>query len=486
MTSSATAILDHQTSPVIEKEQFKVGSATWAWAIGFMLSLSCIGLSVFPMALFTLLFMIDRFIKNRYDFMVMVLLLCGTPGMLSESVIHFKMSDPILALSFFALIFYRKNMMVRKITWLWVGYVAFMVGMSMLSDETFAIQVLTIRTYASVIAFIVFLWMFANKQFDFHELFKRLIAYSLVICVFYILDGFVFQGWIMIPGSYSTYETPSAFYDLHWFPFRSLFPRKYPSAIQIILLTAYPLARYYKLKWWQWGLIILAFGTCRTMTFIAGFFITYVTFQGRFLKTLRYFIVGIALVTGLYFIDASTGEHIRVKTTVDQFISLNEANDDVDVSEFGTGRMEQILPKLDALIDQNCLWQGFGFIHPEKTKLPRYEIRNEYYSDISKADEVAAYVEVTQFNTILHTGIIGLIVQCGFYIAIFFLLKPGAQAQFYGSAILAFSIAGIGGYGGLTQFDGLIYVALSLAVAILDARSHFNLWKRGYPPLKEA
>lgn len=459
----------------LKKVQFTAPASTWLWALGFLLSLSLAGLSFYPALVFATIILLNRFYKNRYDFLIMVAVFATSPGFIPSDVLGFNPLDPLLALSCLGLFFYRKNLMVKKVTLCVFAYIMFLVVMSTFSDETFAIQILTLRQYASIILFILPLWLFANRDFDANALFSRIIVYLLWICLFYAIDGFVFSGWVLLPGTFSNHETFSTFWDIHWQPFSTYFPRKYPSAMFIVILSAYPLARHYRLKWWQWAVIAIAFAATRTMTVIGAFVITYVTFQGRFKQFAKYCVMAAIGVTALYFVDTSTGGFMRIASTIDQLTAVNNAGDSDDLAEFGTGRMGQILPKYEALVDQNCLAQGFGFIHPTKTTLPRYQIYNEYYSDISLADENAAYVEVTQFNAILHTGLIGLVVQTLFYIYMYFLLKPGKLAQFYLSALLMASIMGVGGFAGLTQFDGLMFVAVALGAALLDARPRRRL-----------
>ncbi|MBD5317259.1 MAG: hypothetical protein HDS11_06305 [Bacteroides sp.] len=475
--SSATAALPASSTgassgtPKEAKVRLTAPRSTWMWAIGFLLSLSLTGLSLYPALLFTVFILLNRFVNDRTDFLVMLTILVTSPGFISRDVLPLNFIDPLLALSCIGMLVYRKNVMVKKVTIATFGYVIFLLVMSTFSDETFSIQILTMRRYMSILVFILPLWVYANRRFDINELYRKVLVYTLIISAFYVLDGFIFKGWILLPGTFSQYETPSTFWDLHWAPTVMKFPRKYPSGIYIIILAAYPLARNYKLRWWQWALIVGAFAAMRTMTVIAAFVLTYVTFQGRFKQFAKYFALATVGITILYFVDSSTGGYMRIESTVQQFAALNESQDSEELSEFGSTRMAQIIPKFEALAEQNCLLQGFGFIHPTKTTLPRYQIHNDLYSDISLADENAAYVEVTQFNTILHTGIIGLIVQTFFYVYLYFIIRRRTDhAGFYLSTIMMASIMGIGGFGGLTQDDSLPYVALALGACLLDAR----------------
>lgn len=462
-------------SQAAAKELLKAPVSTWMWATGFLLTLSLVGLSFYPALIFTIFILINRFATDRYDFLIMVAILVTGTGYISPEIVPFDFTDPLLALSCLGLIIYRKNVMIKKVTVAVFLYILFLLIMSTFSDESFAIQVLTIRRYAAIIMFILPLWVFANRRFDIRLLMSKILVFFLIICGFYCLDGFILNGWALLPNTYSFTEVTSTFWDLRIQPFSSYFPRKYPSGMFIIVIAAYPLARYYRLRWWQWAIVILAFASTRTITVVAAFVLTYVTFQGRFLKFAKYLSLAAIGFAALYFIDGATGGFMRVQQAVDQFSTLNDSSDTDDLAEFGTSRMAQIIPKYEALVDQGCLVQGFGFLHPTKTVLPRYQITNDYYSDITRSEENVAMVEVSQFNTVLHTGILGLCVEIAFYLYLFFILKPGTtDSRFYLSSLLMTSIMGLGGYGGLNQHFTLAFVALALGAALLDARPQWR------------
>ena len=187
----------------------------------------------------------------------------------------------------------------------------------------------------------------------------------------------------------------------------------------------------------------------------------------------KYSIGGIVLITSLYIIDGSTGGFLRVKSTVDQFVALDTARDEEDLSEFGSGRMAQIIPKFTLLSEEHRVMTGFGFLHPELTTISKYQIVNPLYIDQSRAEEVATGVEVTQVQTILDIGVIGLIIQTLFYIYLFYIIRHFNDSKYYISVLLALSIFGIGGFAGLCQTDGVTLVALSFSVIFLS-RTHIK------------
>ncbi len=457
------------------KELLRAPFSTWTWATLFLFSLSLVGLSFFPALVLTVFILINRFINDRYDFLIMVAVLSTGVGFIAPELMPVNLSDILLAASAAGLLVYRKNPQIKKVTTAIAIYIIFLLAMSTLSDEKFSIQFQTMRWYFTIIFFILPLWVFANRRFDIKLLMKKIVVFFLIICVFYCLDGFVFSGWVLLPGTYSDAPTLSTFWDFHWMPFSTYFPRKYPSAMFIIIVAAYPLARYYKLRWWQWVIVAGAFASTRTITVIAAFVLTYVTFQGVFKQFVKYVAITAVALVSLYYIDSATGGFLRVSQAVDQFDILSESQDSDDLADFGSSRMAQIIPKYHALVEQHCLIQGFGFLHPTKTTLQRYQIDNELYSDQTRADENVAMVEVTQFNTILSTGLLGFCVEIALYLYLFFLLKKGTtEARFYLSAVMMASIMGLGGFGGLNQTMSLTFVALALGAALLDARPQWR------------
>jgi len=353
------------------------------------------------------------------------------------------------------------------------AYFLYMVVMAMFSDEKMSVQFLTIRQYIAVLFFIVPMWIFANNEFDIKYFMSRILVFFIIISAFYAFDALILNGWVLVPADSGAWNE-STFADLTWRPLSFMIPRKYPGGYYIAVIAAYPLARYYRLKWWGWAIIVAGLLVTRTMTFIAGFLLAYIVFQGTFKVFMKYSLAGIALLASVYFIDISTGNHLRVASTAEQFYMLTQAQDDQDVSQFGSTRMAQILPKFDALLHNNALMTGFGFLHPTKSTNPKYQFHNEYYSDwVHNDDSIANSVEVTQFNTLMHLGLLGLIVQTAYFLWIFFILKrKGRGSAFYMSTLLSATIMGVGGFAGLNHADGLVWVGTALGIALLESRRH--------------
>jgi hypothetical protein len=193
----------------------------------------------------------------------------------------------------------------------------------------------------------------------------------------------------------------------------------------------------------------------------------YVCFSGNLKRVLRYAGIALVVLTGVYFADRATGGYVRLASTVDQFFSLNQAMDDEDVAEFASGRMAQILPKWELLTDLHRQWLGFGFLHPELTTNPKYQIANEYYIDVAKSDEVATAVEETHVQTILDIGFLGLILQAAIFIAFYYALRRHRHARYYLCMLIGFSLFGFGGFAGLITRESLTMIGLAMAAIVL-------------------
>ena len=94
----------------------------------------------------------------------------------------------------------------------------------------------------------------------------------------------------------------------------------------------------------------------------------------------KYAIIGIATGTVLYFIDGSmayvnddyrTIAPIRLYSSVNQISEVAEAIDDEDIAEFGSGRIAQVIPKLELLYNLGYQWRGFGFLDKYETDNPK-------------------------------------------------------------------------------------------------------------------
>lgn len=165
------------------------------------------------------------------------------------------------------------------------------------------------------------------------------------------------------------------------------------------------------------------------------------------------------------------GGFLRIQSTFDQFVALDVAQDEEDISEFGSGRIAQMIPKFEVLYDLDREWLGFGFLHPELTTNPKYMIYNEFYIDKTNSWEVVTGVEITQLQTVLDIGYIGFLCQLIFYLYLYYIIRHFRMAKYYLTVLVIISLWGLGGFAGLNTELGVLFLALSLAAIVLDERT---------------
>lgn len=304
----------------------------------------------------------------------------------------------------------RKDALMKKTIMLILAYAAALIFIATFSEERMMVQIRTIRGYLFFIYFIVPMMVFAGRQFDMLVFFRRLIPYVIILCCFYIFDGFIANGHFLLPCTHIAFEAVSVFYDPVYYGF-GFFPRIYPPGLFIAVLAMYPFARIYKPAPWQWIVMLLSLGATRTFTVISGLIATYAISMPDVRRTLRYVSVGIGVIAVLYFIDSAipykseNGDSaLRVYSSVQQIVNFGDAQDDEDIAELGSGRLGQALPKFELVSEYDKEAVGLGFLHSELTTNPRYIIDNPYYNDIERSEEVATGIEVEPLQVYLSAG----------------------------------------------------------------------------------
>ncbi len=459
------------------KEAFKATRREWLRGTLALLSFSLLGLSFPPAYLFVALVLFESFRKDRYDFLIQCFYFFGGFAFFRVNELPVGPPDIALGLSFLFMILYRRRGVVNRLTIGTMLYIIFLVFMATLSEETMSIQFRKMRGYFMMVCFILPLAMFSGRDFDIKEFFRKLIMYQLIIAAFYVIDCYVLNGHVLLPAILAGRDwgqVASTWTQLDMYPLSFYLPRIYPQSLFFMALAVYPLMRYYRLNKWQWLLILLAFAACRTMTVIAGVIAAWLLFQGRIMRVIRYTFFALICLVGIYFVDVALGGFLRVESTVNQFVSLDEGMDEEDLAEFGTGRMAQIIPKMALLYELDREWIGFGFLHKELTTMTKYQIYNELYINTEHAEEVATDVEEGQIQTILDIGYIGLIVQTFFFVWIYFVIKRMRYSLLYLGVLVANLVYSVGGFAGLYVAQGLLLQGLTLGVILLANRE-------GYP-----
>lgn len=174
----------------------------WKWPLLFMLCMSALGLK-FPLAyLFMPVILINRYRNDRYDFIIMFTIFCGEYALTANDTFGLTAYYAAFLLSVAGIIVYKKQLIAKRIVKAWFVYVACILTFAMLSEERLVVQLGPILKYLAIIYFLVPMMAFSGHEFDIRVFFRRFMPYCLLICIWYILDGFVVNGWVFVPNSY--------------------------------------------------------------------------------------------------------------------------------------------------------------------------------------------------------------------------------------------------------------------------------------------
>lgn len=448
----------------------------WKWPLLFMLCMSALGLK-FPLAyLFIPVILINRYRNDRYDFIIMFTIFCGEYALTANDTFGLTAYYAAFLLSVAGIIVYKKQLIAKRIVKAWFVYVACILTFAMLSEERLVVQLGPILKYLAIIYFLVPMMAFSGHEFDIRVFFRRFMPYCLLICIWYILDGFVVNGWVFVPNSYIEGGYKSTFFSPIIYSF-AYFPRKYPPGLYLLVLAVYPVAKYYKLNVWQWLLVFGAMGACRTFTIISGLIVSYFFLRMDRRSFLKYMFYGVGLFIALYFVDGflpQSGPNgqsmMRIKSSIDQIFILQRMDDEEELAKLGSGRMAQIIPKMDLLYELDRQWIGFGFLHEELTTNPKYIVENPLYVEGVVQEEVAALVEVAPIQHILYMGYIGLTIVILFYGYLCRTVRYAVFRQYFYGAVFCFVWFGIAGFSGLVSYQSLLLIALSLSAVLMEQR----------------
>lgn len=450
---------------------FSAPSSQWWTAIAYCLLLSLLGLQFFPILLPIAIFLVWRYRTDRYAFAVELFLLLGDYGFKHNDILPFKFFDVAFLFGIVGIIIYRKNPYVGRVTKAMLAYFAVLIVIASTSVESMKVQFVMMHHYWLIIAFFIPLVTFANRKFSWSRMIHAIVLHALVICGFYVVDTFML-GFVLLPGTLA-WGDPSTFYHPVIAPLQ--LARHYPYGLYWLVLCIVPLTtKSIRFSWGQWALIILAIFASRTNSLLFALVACLVLFRPNAKQVAKYAAIGAVCLCVGYFVDNATGRNLRLADNLDQFTSLRAAQDEADLSEFGTGRMAQIIPKWLLLCEMDRVHLGFGFLHPTRTTNPIFQIRNDFYTDVSKADEISTGVEVTQVQTILDCGYLGLLAQFAFYIGTYFILRRLKHAKYYLCAFAGMSVLGIGGFSGVNQPDGLLIVGMALGMVFLANKNVIN------------
>lgn len=471
MTETATFKKQQKTPLVISRKE-------WRDPLLFMLTLALFGLHFYPAVLLALIMMMRALRDDRYNFVIMALLFCGGYGLFDTKLLGLSTTDIGTVGALALAVMLRKSTKVKQTLFVWALYGVALLAIAMTSIESMSIQLYSWRFYMEFIFFLIPIACFAGREFDIKLFFHKFMVFALIMCSFYVIDTVLLSGNLLVPNTYNFGLDASTFYSPKIRPFSFHIYRKFPVGMYFVLPAVYPIARYFKLSKIQWAVFILAFLTTQTFTVIVGVLIAYVFFQGSVKRFLGYCGIAVLTFAAVYFIDALLpSEHraanqsaLRVKSSVDQVISLFDAVDEEDLSKFASGRMAQIIPKVEFLSNEHRQWIGLGFLHPEKTKINRYIIHNEYYEDAARREELAFGVECVPVQIYLTVGWLGLIANALFLFGLWWIIRRYEYAAFFTCTLFLCLFLGISGLAVLIGFQGLGLIATAYSAVILANR----------------
>lgn len=469
------------TSISDKKPYIHVERRHWINALLFLLCMSMMGLKFPPAYLFVPLILIRSLRKDRYDAAIQLTIFFGGYALIGEGSLPFKTEDLMLLISIVGVAVYRKPPIVRKVLFGLLLYAAAIIILASFSEEKMSIQIRLIRYYLGFIYFIVPLMLFAGRDFDINKLLRRAFPYVILICVFYAIDGFVLCAHILIPKSYIAGEGISTFNDPTYYGFGN-FPRKYPPGLFLIGLIIWPVCNLYKLRWYHWVIILVALMASKTFTLILAIALCLMFFQPKVGRTIGLAITAIIILGLGYLVDTTMPANpendetaLRIKSSLDQIFSLDEAQDDEDLSEAGSGRIGQALPKLELMYKYDKQWTGIGFLHPELTKNTKYIIENEYYTDVERNIEVATGIEIAPLQIMLTIGYIGLIIHLIFFIWLYRVIRHLKYSKYYLSVMTFVFIVSLSGFMGWNNTTGLLLMGLTFGAVLLANRDNVQM-----------
>ena len=464
----------HRLKPTEERQPLDLPKEMWRTPLCYMLCMALLGLHFFPILLVILAMLVKAWKNDRYNFAIMLFLLFGTFAMYTDSLFPVKPYDLGLVTGVGCFLVLKKNKILTKVSLLYFAYVAAIIFISTFSSESFSVQFFVMRYYFSFISLFIPLAVFANRDFDIMYFFRKFMVFFLIMCIFYILDGFVLKGYIFVPGTFISSGNTSTFYSPYLTPFKLMILRKYPPGMLMIGVVLLPLARYYRLRTWQILTIILAAISTLTFSYIMAVLICLILFQGSVKKVMRYAMygfIGILLAVGVDFIlpyNKAKGEStLRIRSSFEQFSDLASMVDDEDLAKFGSGRMAQALPILELITNEDKRWTGLGFLHPEKTTSLKFIIEPEYFSDVTQAERVATDVEIVPVQLFIHMGWCGIILQTLFFLALYLIVRKMRYRSVYLAAALFCFLVGLAGFGSVNSYLGMSIVTMSYAAVLM-------------------
>ena len=163
---------------------------------------------------------------------------------------------------------------------------------------------------------------------------------------------------------------------------------------------------------------------------------------------------------------------LRIKSSLDQIISIFNIQDEEDLARLGTNRMAQAIPKLELLYNENKEATGFGFLDSPDNTPTKYIIYNDlYFEEYSEENwEVANSIEIAALEIFTSIGWVGLAVHIIFFVMLWMTVRKKRNANYFLSVVIAFAWFGIGGFEGLIRAQSLYLIGLTYGIVLLCNR----------------
>lgn len=463
----------------VPRKYFELSPGWWKTSLAYCFTMTLLGLRFIPAVAILLVFWVHSWRNDRYNFLIQISLFTGAFGLMNYNVLHVFSSDFAFVASIVLWLVIRKAPILRRTLAAIVLYFLMLTVFALLSVESLPVQFLIMRNWMMILYIIIPFATFAGREFSFEAFLNKTLPYVLIISIFYIFDGFILSGNVLVPSNPG--EIESKFYDLNWMPLSFVSFRKYPPGLYLYALFLQPISRTHRLRRWQWTIIVLAVLATRTFSLVACLLVGYILFQGRTKLILKWFVSGAVFLVAAYTVDSFLPEKevgtgytestLRIKSSLEQFTYLTSGDEEI-IADFASGRMAQAIPKVELVNKEKRQWIGLGFLHPEKSHINQYVIENEYYSDISENIELATGVEIIPVQVWLNVGWLGLLGHCIFFFALWWFIRKLPNSVYFVSVIYFNIMMGLSGFMGLISISGLVLLSLSYAAVILPERPH--------------
>lgn len=466
------------------KQYFSASANEWLWGVIYMLSLTLTGLAMPLGNLLVVLCLIREYQRDRSGFLFMLLLAVGDYAISAPKYQWGVNASYLIAIvSVIGFCIIRKTPVIKKTI---VAFTAYVVVVSFIAfgfgAELMTYQWKPMTGFFAFCFFVIPLLVFYDKEtFDIHAFWKKGFILMLIMSVFYIIDGYILCGWVMVPCSFIDYDAdPSTWLHPYTRGFLAEATRKYPPGIYAYALLIYPLARYYKLRWYHWLMVIGALMASRTSSTMFAWIIGFVLAQGSLKKYGRYLIIAIVGVSALYFVDDAMGydendySTLRVAYMINQLTDLTNVEDDEDLSEAGTGRMAQAIPAVEMTFANDREWTGYGFVNP-LTDNPDLQMYCDLIENPLLRVRAVNDVEITPVRVFVSLGWIGLAVWFIFVFGVYRIIRHLKMAGYYLNVAIILMIYGVGGFDSWFTAPGVLIGGLAYGIVLLLNKSPQNL-----------